>query len=83
VTIDPATGSFDGYAWGENVGWIHFKGTDPAYNVVTTFTAADAQPVGGATEPVGLLALLWPWVALAALVGTGAIATVAFKRRAA
>jgi hypothetical protein len=24
VTVDPATGSFDGYAWGENVGWIHF-----------------------------------------------------------
>jgi hypothetical protein len=26
VTIDPTTGAFDGYAWGENVGWIHFKG---------------------------------------------------------
>jgi hypothetical protein len=33
VTIDPATGSFDGYAWAENVGWIHFRNTDPAYNV--------------------------------------------------
>ncbi|MBL7066119.1 MAG: hypothetical protein ISS49_18235, partial [Anaerolineae bacterium] len=37
VTIDPVSGSFDGYAWGENVGWIHFKGTAPEYNVVTTF----------------------------------------------
>ena len=27
-----ATGSFDGYAWSENVGWIHFK-DDPTYNV--------------------------------------------------
>jgi hypothetical protein len=34
VTIDPTTGSFDGYAWGENIGWIHFKNVSPAYNVV-------------------------------------------------
>ena len=24
----------EGYAWGENVGWIHLKNTSPAYNVV-------------------------------------------------
>ena len=26
VTIDPTSGEFDGYAWAENVDWIHFKG---------------------------------------------------------
>ena len=39
-------------------------------------------PVGGTTEPASLLALLWPWVALAAAVGTVVIATLALKRRA-
>lgn len=35
VTIDPATGSFSGYAWAENVGWINFDGSGTiAYNVV-------------------------------------------------
>ena len=34
VTIDPATGSFDGYAYGESIGYIHFKNSSPAYNVV-------------------------------------------------
>ncbi len=39
VTIDPQTGAFSGYAWGENVGWISLKGgTEPAaYGVVTDF----------------------------------------------
>jgi hypothetical protein len=39
VTIDPTAGEFDGYAWAENVGWIHFKGGAgaTAYGVVTSF----------------------------------------------
>lgn len=78
VTIDPATGSFDGYAWGENIGWIHFKGTAPAYNVVTTFRPT---PVGDTTEPVR--ALLWPWVLLVAMVATGAIVAATLRQRTA
>ncbi len=27
------TGKFDGYAWGENIGWIHFQNASPAYYV--------------------------------------------------
>ena len=76
VTIDPVSGSFDGYAWGENVGWIHFKGTAPEYNVVTTFRP---PVVGGYTEP--LRALLWSWLLLAAAVVTGAFAAVMLRRR--
>jgi hypothetical protein len=39
VTINPVTDEFDGYAWAENVGWIHFKGGSGsmAYGVVTGF----------------------------------------------
>ena len=39
VTIDPQTGAFAGYAWGENVGWISLKGGSgpTAYGVVTDF----------------------------------------------
>ena len=34
VTIDPITGEFSGYAWGENIGWINFNGSGPiAYEV--------------------------------------------------
>jgi hypothetical protein len=33
LTINPVTGSFDGCAWGENIGWIRFKSTDPTYDV--------------------------------------------------
>ena len=47
VTIDAGTGRFDGYAWGENVGWVHFQNASPAYNVRTT--AFDAPPVLGPT----------------------------------
>jgi hypothetical protein len=39
VTIDPQTGSFAGYSWGENVGWVSLKGGSgpTAYGVVTDF----------------------------------------------
>ena len=39
VTIDPyisgdsGTGKFGGYAWGENIGWIHFQNASPEYYV--------------------------------------------------
>ncbi|MBT7702483.1 MAG: hypothetical protein HN700_19510, partial [Verrucomicrobia bacterium] len=45
VTVNTTTGSFDNYAWGENIGWIHFKNATPAYNVRTTAFAAPG--VGG------------------------------------
>ena len=32
------------YAWAENIGWVHFKGTAPDYNVRTL--AFDTQPKG-------------------------------------
>ena len=34
--MDPATGSFDGYAWAQNVGWIRFRNENPAYLVALT-----------------------------------------------
>jgi len=34
VVIDSG-GDFSGYAWGENVGWIHFANASPAYKVET------------------------------------------------
>ena len=34
----PVTGDFDGYGWGENVGWIHFQNASPAYKVQATST---------------------------------------------
>jgi hypothetical protein len=27
MTMNLTNGEFDGYAWGENIGWIYFKGT--------------------------------------------------------
>ena len=36
VTIDLLDGTFDGYAWSENLGWIHFRNDAPAYAVQTT-----------------------------------------------
>jgi formylglycine-generating enzyme required for sulfatase activity len=33
--VDSTTGSFDGYAWSENVGWVHFRNAAPLYNVAT------------------------------------------------
>lgn len=33
--IDRITSSFDGFAWSENLGWLHFKSAEPFYNVVT------------------------------------------------
>jgi len=43
VTIDPDTGEFDGYAWAENVGWIHFRNSGAnAYSVL-----ADWRGSGG------------------------------------
>ncbi|QTA93465.1 Fibronectin type III domain-containing protein, DUF11 [Desulfonema magnum] len=56
VTIG-ADGSFDGYAWAENVGWIHFKKTTaPAYNVVTTWSGGTPPPGGTLASPTGLTA---------------------------
>ena len=39
LIIDPRTGAFDGYAWGENMGWISLKGGigATAYGVITDF----------------------------------------------
>ena len=39
MTIEPQTGAFAGYAWGEDVGWINLKGGSGAraYGVVTGF----------------------------------------------
>jgi hypothetical protein len=42
VTIDPHTGAFGGYAWGENVGWISVKGL--GYGVVTDFRVFKVYP---------------------------------------
>ena len=39
------------------------------------------EPVGGHTEPVKPLALLWPWLALAAAAATSTIAVVMLKWR--
>jgi formylglycine-generating enzyme required for sulfatase activity len=33
--VNSTTGSFDGYAWVENVGWVHFGSAAPLYNVAT------------------------------------------------
>ncbi len=34
--------TFDGYAWGKNVGWIHFKNTEGiVYGVVTGSSNSD------------------------------------------
>jgi hypothetical protein len=46
------------------------------------FVIKDVGPVFGHTEPARPLALLWPWLALTAVVATGAT-VVALKRRAA
>jgi formylglycine-generating enzyme required for sulfatase activity len=32
---DPTTGSFDGYAWAGNAGWVHFRNVAPLNNVAT------------------------------------------------
>jgi hypothetical protein len=45
-------GTFDGYAWCETVGWIHFKNAAPAYNVKRSFVAA-------APTITSLLAVAW------------------------
>jgi len=37
------TGKFDGYAWSENIGWIHFKNESPAYNVMSTNPALPVE----------------------------------------
>jgi uncharacterized repeat protein (TIGR02543 family) len=62
VTINTSTGKFDGYAWGENVGWIHFRGTGAiAYGVVWSHTlTVNTTGIGEGTgrvasEPSGVL----------------------------
>ncbi|MBW1816317.1 MAG: IPTL-CTERM sorting domain-containing protein, partial [Deltaproteobacteria bacterium] len=66
VTIDPRTGKFDGYAWAENLGWIHFKCPVGRYGVVTTHT----MPVPTLNQ--------WSMIALVILLG---IFAVRFMRR--
>jgi formylglycine-generating enzyme required for sulfatase activity len=34
--VNSTTGSFDGYAWAENVGWVHFRSAAPLYSLATT-----------------------------------------------
>jgi hypothetical protein len=47
VTVNTGTGRFDGYAWGENIGWIHFRNAAQTYNVRTTaFDSAPTLPQG-------------------------------------
>ncbi len=33
VTVNSTTGAYDGYAWVEHMGWIHFHNSSPAYGV--------------------------------------------------
>ncbi|WP_069471320.1 hypothetical protein [Candidatus Marithrix sp. Canyon 246] len=44
-----------GYAWSENVGWIHFKNTNPAYKVQAlpeiNVKANNTDIADGDTEP--------------------------------
>jgi hypothetical protein len=36
-----------GYAWGENIGWIHFRNAATAYNVLpTAFDSGPSHPTG-------------------------------------
>ena len=42
--MDMATGRFDGHGWGENIGWVRFKGSAIDYNVRTL--AFDTQSLG-------------------------------------
>ena len=48
VEIDPNTGKFSGYAWGENIGWINFEYTGSStYGVETSWDGdsnSDAIP---------------------------------------
>ena len=34
-SVDATTSSFDGDAWAENAGWVHFSNAAPLYNVAT------------------------------------------------
>mgnify|MGYP001818042270 CR=1 FL=1 len=34
-SVDSTTGGFDGDAWAENAGWVHFSNAAPLYNVAT------------------------------------------------
>ncbi len=56
VTIDPATGEFGGYAWGENIGWINFAQITGGriktdyWDPVTSLVMADPNPSPVNTE---------------------------------
>jgi len=43
VTID-SSGNFNGWAWGENIGWIHFNNASVPYKVQTAWTSPLTPP---------------------------------------
>jgi hypothetical protein len=48
VTIDPATGEFNGHAWGENIGWITLRSAAPVpFGVTTSWVAVDMNLPAG------------------------------------
>lgn len=49
MTIDSVSGDFDGYAWSEGVGWIHFQNSSPAYKVQRLISSLNDSPDGGNT----------------------------------
>jgi hypothetical protein len=44
------SGRFDGYAWAENIGWIHFRNASPAYDVRTSLFDGVPLPGGAMFE---------------------------------
>ena len=41
VTIDAVAGEFNGYVWGENIGWMTFRSTGAVdYGVTTSWVAS-------------------------------------------
>jgi hypothetical protein len=76
VGMDFSNPYADGTAW-YGVNWGAATSV-PDYDVA--FRIHIGEPVGGHTETARPLALLWPWLLLAAMVATGAIVAVTLKR---
>jgi len=67
-------GDFNGWAWGENVGWIHFKSESPvAYKVQTEWI--------GASSPIPTLSEWGMVIFITVIMATGVM--ILRKRRVA
>ncbi|EDN69315.1 Na-Ca exchanger/integrin-beta4 [Beggiatoa sp. PS] len=59
VTLNTTSGDFDGYAWAENAGWIHFQNASPTYKVTYDTTLVAPTNLTASTLSKSQIDLKW------------------------